>query len=231
MARDVTWAMAVLGSTSSPKKSRTTLTPTSDFASCRTMPLAWPVQRSRRVVRSLSMISAGMPGYRVRTWTAGVLKIGRMSAGRRKRAVVPTMRMARARTATAWGWHRAALTTIAIPRRRGPVGFVEQVQQFLGGHLPHEDEASAPDAARAHVVAAGLAAARLPQVAAGDEERELLALRVVEEELDQPSVDLAQPPAQEPRRREEGSDGGERDSSGEEGDHLPRVVRRHLGRH
>src|SRR5438445_8761584 len=157
--------------------------------------------------------------------------MGRMSAGRRPRAVAPTIRMARARTTTAWGWRRAALTTLATPRWLGAIGFIEQVEQLLGGPLPHEDQASAAQVACAHVVAAGLPAARLAQVTTGDEERELLALRVVEEELDQPSVDLAQPPAQEPRRREEGSDGGERDSSGEEGDHLPRVVRRHLGRH
>ncbi len=62
MAREVTWAMAVFGSMSSPKKSLTILTPTSDFASCRTMPLAWPVQRSSRVVMSFSMTSAGIPG-------------------------------------------------------------------------------------------------------------------------------------------------------------------------
>src|SRR5207245_1531827 len=194
MASDVTWAMAVLGSTSSPKKSRTTLTPTSDFASCRTMPLAWPVQRSRRVVMSFSMISAGMPGYRVRTWTAGVLKMGRMSAGRRPRAVAPTMRMARARTTTAWGRRRAALTTLAAPRPLGPIGFVQQVEKLLGGQLPHEDQASAPDVAGAHVVAAGLPAARLPQVPTGHEERGLLPLRVVAEELDQPPVALAEPP-------------------------------------
>ena len=37
------------------------LAPTIDRDSCREMPLAWPVQRSIRLVMSFSMLAAGMP--------------------------------------------------------------------------------------------------------------------------------------------------------------------------
>src|SRR5260370_8089819 len=85
-----------------------------DGASCRATPLDWPVQRSRRVVISGSMVSAGIPGYSVRICTAGVRNVGRMSVGIRLTATAPRRMTVRAPMTTRYGFLRDPLTKIVL---------------------------------------------------------------------------------------------------------------------